>query len=256
MCGNNTLKPSDINILVVDDEPLILETVGSLFERFQFKVSISHSGNEAWTLVQKNNYNLILTDVRMPDGDGIELTKKVKARYENRTSVLFMSGFSDVLNEEIYHIGAEGKFTKPFDINAVREAIQRCLLAPEAKWAQKPPTGPRLITIEKKGLSISELESKKAVLFGRGGFFLSHAYVPPARGSIILFSIEILSPEPVKFKGAGIVRWIQTMGKNVIPGLGVEITSMGESEAKLYHQLFGNLIPFIPSLVRISGQNK
>lgn len=250
MCGIKTLKPADINILVVDDEPLILETIGSLFERFQFQVSISHSGNEAWNLVEKNNYNLILTDVRMPDGDGIELTKKVKARNENRTSVLFMSGFSDVLNEEIYHIGAEGKFTKPFDTNAVREAIQKCLLAPEAKWAQKPPTGPRLVTIEKKGLSISELESQKAVLFGRGGFFISHAYVPPARGSNILFSIEILNPKPATFRGAGIVRWIQTMGKNLTPGLGVEITSMSEPEAKLYHQLFGNMIPFIPSLAR------
>ena len=244
------MKPADVNILVVDDEPLILETVGSLFERFQFQVSLSHSGNEAWNLVETNNYNIILTDVRMPNGDGIELTKKVKARNGNRTSVLFMSGFSDILNEEIYHIGAEGKFTKPFDTIAVRDAIQRCLLAPHIRWAQKFPAETRMVTIEKSGISIADLETHKAVLFGRGGFFISHAFVPPARGTNIFFSIDIQHPKPITFKGVGIVRWIQTMGKNLTPGLGIEITNMDEPGAKLYHLLFGNLIPFIPSLAR------
>lgn len=244
------MKPSDVKVLVVDDEPLILETVGSLFEKFQFQVTLSHSGNEAWELAQKSNYNILLSDVRMPDGDGIELTKKIKARNGNNTSVLFMSGFSDVQNEEIFHIGAEGKFLKPFDTNAVRDAIQRCLLAPEVRWAQTPPQAPNLLTIEKIGQSISELEAHRVVLFGRGGFFISHSFVPPARGSPILFSIEIQNPNPVLIKGSGIVRWIQPMGKNLTPGLGIEIISMGESEAKFYSKEFGNRIPFIPSLAR------
>ena len=85
MRGIKSLKPADINILVVDDEPLILEIVSSLFTRYQFQVTICHSGNEAWSLVEKNNYNFILSDVRMPDGDGIELAKKVKARNGNNT---------------------------------------------------------------------------------------------------------------------------------------------------------------------------
>ena len=250
MRGKNCMKPSDVNVLVVDDEPLILETVGNLFERFQFQVTLSHSGNMAWELVEKNSFNIILSDIRMPDGDGIELTKKVKARNGNKTSVLFMSGFSDVLNEEIYHIGAEGKFSKPFDSNAVRDAIQRCLLTPVARWAQKPPQGPKIVKIEKIGHSISQLEAHKTVMFGRGGFFISHSFVPPARGSLILFSIEIQNPNPVLIEGAGIVRWIQTMGKNLAPGLGVEIVSMGESEANFYTQEFGNRIPFIPSSSR------
>ena len=64
------------------------------------------------------------------------LIKKIKARQVLRPRVLFMTGFSDVLNEQIYHYGAEGKFTKPFNLAAVRAAIQTCLLAPEAKWGQ------------------------------------------------------------------------------------------------------------------------
>ncbi len=243
------MKPSDIYILVVDDEPLILEAVSDLFKKFNFKVDTACSGNKAFELFQKNSYDLVLTDVRMPDGDGIELTKKIKAKDTIRPSVLFMTGFSDLLNQEIYHIGAEGKFIKPFDSKAVRQAIQSCLLAPHLKWSQPQSAGGRVLTIEKVGNDIASLEAQRSVLFGRGGFFISHAFAPPEKGSTVLFSIEIRKPTPISFKGAGVVRWIQNHGRNNIPaGLGIEITKLSESDAKIYQELFGKVIPFIPSM--------
>ena len=250
------MKPADMHIVVVDDEPLILELVSELFSKFEFRVSGAFSGNEAWKQIENEPCDLILSDVRMPDGDGFELIKKVKAKYGNRTSFLFMSGFSDFLNEELYHLGAEGKFDKPFDLNAVRDAIKKCFLSPELKWNHKVPSGDMLVSIKKSGSDVLELESKKSVLFGRGGFFISHAFVPPARGSSILFSIEIQKPQPITFAGTGIVRWIQSLGKNTAPGLGIEITSMGKDDAKIYNQLFGNRIPFIPSVLLSKQENK
>ncbi|MBC7419526.1 MAG: response regulator [Bdellovibrio sp.] len=250
------MKPEDVCILVVDDEPMILEILNDLFTAFQFQVDTAICGNEAWELVQQKSYNLVLTDIRMPSGDGIELTKKIKAHHPSHPSVLFMSGFSDLLNEEIYHIGAEGKFTKPFDAKAVRQAIQLCLLAPEAKWAQPfaTPATP-ILNIEKRGASVALLESEKSVLFGRGGLFISHAFTPPERGSTVSFSIEIQKPNHVILKGLGLVRWIQKHGKsNIPPGLGIEIIHLAPAEAKVYHELFGKLIPFIPSVARVMNE--
>ncbi len=242
------MKPSDFRILAVDDEPMMVETIADLFKSYQFNVDTANSGNKAWEMIEQNSYDLILSDIRMPDGDGIELAKRVRARHSRQPCILFMSGFTNLLNEELYHIGAEGKFTKPFNLGAVRHAIEKCLLAPEARWSQAVPTG-RLLAIEKKGKDIAELESTKAVIFGRGGFFISHSFTPPENDATITFSIEVSSPKPITFKGAGIVRWIQSHGKtNIPPGLGVEITNMSPELTKTYNEMFGNLIPFIPSL--------
>ncbi len=242
------MKTSDVRILIVDDEPLLLEMISDLFETYEFQVDKATSGNQGWELCQKNLYNLVLTDVRMADGDGIELTKKIKAHHPTVPSVLIMSGFTDLLNEEIYHFGAEGKFTKPFDNKAIRNAVQTCLLTPVARW-DKPLTGDRrTLNIKKTGESFSELESQKKVLFGRGGFFIAHALSPPDKGSIVTFTIEVQKPKLVTLKGEGIVRWIQHHGKHNIPaGIGIEIISLPQPESKIYQEYFGKLVPYIPS---------
>lgn len=242
---------TDVCILIVDDDPLLLETIAFLFQQFKFQVDTATCGDDAWALVEKKSYHLVLTDVRMANGDGIELTKKIMARGGKRPSVLFMSGFTDLLNEEIYHVGGEGKFTKPFDTRAVRSAIETCMLAPEAKWKQ-PLVVSGGLKIEKAGLSVAALEAEKSIVFGRGGFFISHAFAPPEKGSNVHFLIKIEQPEPFTLKGTGVIRWIQSHGKsNIPPGLGIEITNMDSANAKLYAEMFGELIPFIPSLNRM-----
>jgi CheY-like chemotaxis protein len=249
------MKASDVKILIVDDEPMLLEAVADLFKLFQFQVHQASSGNQAWELLKDNAYDLVLSDVRMPDGDGIELTHKIKARNPTSPSVIFMSGFSDLLNEEIYHIGVEGKFKKPFDFDAVRGAIELSLMAPEHRWAQPFQPGKEVIKIEKVAESIEELEEQKSVVFGRGGFFISHAFAAPEKGSTVLFSIEVKGADPVQFRGAGYIRWNQNHGKsNVPPGLGIEIVKMHSDDAKNYQRLFGQRIPFIPSLARAADE--
>ncbi len=249
------MKPSDIRILVVDDEPLILESVSYLFKSFQFNVDTAPSGNIAWTFLERNSYDLILSDIRMADGDGLELVKKVKARNVIKPGFLFMTGFSDVLNEQIYHLGAEGKFTKPFNISAVRTAIEACLLAPEAKWAQALPSS-KMMTIEKRARTLASLEHEKLVIFGRGGFFIEHSFSLPEKGKSISFTIKVESPTPMTFQGVGVIRWTQTSGKaNVPQGLGIEITHLPIDQAKIYNELFGKKISFIPSLAKKGQDN-
>lgn len=245
------MQPSDINLLVVDDEQMILENISALFSNFGFQVDCATSGNIALDMISKKDYNVVFTDIRMPDGNGIELVKSIKSKYGNKISVLFMSGFSDLQNEEVYHIGAEGKFSKPFNTQAVRGAIEQSLLAPFARWSQKSfVADPKSVMIEKKGDSIESLKSLKAVFFGRGGFFIAHNYAPPPKGTMIRFRIQFTDPQPTAFEGHGIVRWIQVAGRtNVPPGLGVEIVQMNPLLAKKYSLLFGNEISYIPSFV-------
>lgn len=243
------MKPADISMLVVDDEQLILETISTLFTSYGFYVDCASSGNIAWEMVCKNKYNVVFSDIRMPDGDGLELVRRIKSTYGNQIGVLFMSGFSDLQNEEIYHIGAEGKFSKPFNTKAARSAIEQSLMAPYARWSSSTfIADPKSVVIEKKGEDIKSLKAQKAVDFGRGGFFIAHNYAPPPKGSMIKFSIYIANPTPVLFQGHGVVRWIQAAGRSTAPpGLGVEIIQMDPSAAKTYTELFGSENAFIPS---------
>ena len=71
------MKPNSIRILAVDDDPMMLETIHGLFKSFQFLVETADCGNAAWELFNRQHFDLVVTDVRMPNGDGIELAKKL-----------------------------------------------------------------------------------------------------------------------------------------------------------------------------------
>ena len=243
------MKPAEIKILVVDDEPDMLELLQYLFKKFNFSVETASSGNEAWRFLKEDNdFNLVLTDVRMPDGDGIDLAKKIRNKNPTKPSILFMSGFSDLLNEEIYHIGAEGKFTKPFDNNAVRAAIETCMLVPYLRWKTKPFQDPRRIQIDFNSHNLKQLQEEKKVIFGRGGFFIAYDKSPPEKGTIISFEIKVSSPELIQFSGNGLVKWTHPRGSSGAPaGMGIEINYLPDAQAAKYHELFGALPQFIPS---------
>jgi CheY-like chemotaxis protein len=242
------LKPAEVKILIVDDEPMILETIGGIFQMYGFNVEFAENGIQAYEFTEKNNYNLILSDIRMPQGDGIELAKKIKAKKPNTPTILFMTGYTDVLNEEIYHIGAEGKFNKPFDAAAVRQAIETSLLAKDVRWEKSFSVSGRVFKIEKSAESLEKLEEDQVVLFGRGGFFLSLESPLPERNALVSFSIKIDGPEAIHFQGVGAVRWIQNQAKAGVPsGVGLEIINMRKTISHKYLSLFENRMAYIPS---------
>lgn len=249
------MKPSDVRILAVDDDQLMLEVVSDLFKAYKFPVDMASSGNKAWELAQRHKYDIVISDVRMPDGGGIELARRLKT-LDPKPSILFISGFADLLYEEVYHLGVEGFFAKPFDSLAVKKAIETSLLAPEARWASHYDVQ-GLLELRKTAPSLSEIETQKDVVFGRGGFFAVHRFAPPPRGTKVAFHFEISGGKPLTFSGVGIVRWVQAFAKNNIPlGLGIEILSMPPGQAVEYLKLFGQVLPFIPSPKQIEIEKK
>lgn len=252
------MKPQDISLLVVDDELELLDVIAELFSSYGFSVDTASSSPMAWELLQRKKYQIVLSDIRMPDGSGLDLIKRLKAAYGNEVSALFMTGFSDLQNEEVYHVGAEGKFSKPFDAKAVRTAIEQSLMAPYVRWNQTGFTAPhKTLLLEKSGENAETLKKQKQAYFGRGGFFIAHNYAPPAKGTVVQFAIQVQKPNPVLFKGYGVVRWIQVPGRTQAPpGLGIEIINMDLATSKVYLQLFGHEIPYIPSLVYAAEAEK
>ena len=72
------INPKEITILIVDDEIDLRDSIAFDYKRKGFNVLVASSGNEAFEIVKKNKVNVVLSDVRMPDGDGIELLYNIK----------------------------------------------------------------------------------------------------------------------------------------------------------------------------------
>lgn len=114
-------------VLVVDDDEFHREAVAFDLKRNGFRILEARSGKEAWQLFQKEKVDLVVSDIRMPDEDGIELLGRIRRRDPTIPPVILITGFTehDIQNPKDW--GAEALFNKPVDrkalISASREAV-------------------------------------------------------------------------------------------------------------------------------------
>ncbi len=112
-------------ILLVDDEEDIRDVLGIALADFGYEVHVAENGAEAMKIFMEINPPIVLTDIKMPGQDGIELLKRVK--HENpETEVVMITGHGDmaVAVDSLKHEAADF-ITKPIDVNAIRIALKR-----------------------------------------------------------------------------------------------------------------------------------
>ncbi len=112
-------------VLVVDDEKDLCEIVSFELEDIGFSVVTAHNGVEAFEVVQSQEIDLIVSDVRMTGGDGIELLENVKAYNPEKPPVILMTGFADVTEKDVLEKGAISMLAKPISFDELRESIER-----------------------------------------------------------------------------------------------------------------------------------
>lgn len=101
-------------ILVVDDEPQILGFLRDLFRGAGWEVQTASSGSEGVDLLERERFDVILTDLKMPGPDGIELLRTAK-KIQPETGVVMMTGYATVDTAiEAMRAGAFHYLTKPF----------------------------------------------------------------------------------------------------------------------------------------------
>lgn len=114
---------ANIKILVVDDEELLREVLSETFELHGAKVDSAESGRAALELVKKNNYDVIITDIRMPDGDGITLLENINKLNKPIPKLFVCSAYNDLTAEKVKKIGISKVFIKPFDLNDLLKGV-------------------------------------------------------------------------------------------------------------------------------------
>src|ERR1700677_4572551 len=102
-------------LLIVDDEPDLRDILCYSFQRKGYKTVQAENGSVAIDIVRSQKIDLVLSDIRMPGGDGMELLEEIKRHNSDLPTILFLTGFADVKLEEAYDKGCEAIFSKPFD---------------------------------------------------------------------------------------------------------------------------------------------
>lgn len=113
-------------ILLVDDDEVFRPALQKTLETLGFQVLSARHGLEATAIILKMQVDVIISDIRMPEMDGVALTKFVKAT--RPTPVVLMTGFADIIEtHEAYQLGADEFLAKPFERDDLMKAIKRCL---------------------------------------------------------------------------------------------------------------------------------
>lgn len=107
-----------MKILVVDDEPKIVEVLKAYLEKESYEVITSYGGNEALNIFRKESPDLILLDLMLPDISGEELCKII--RLESKVPIIMITAKTEEESElEGLNIGADDYITKPFSAKQV-----------------------------------------------------------------------------------------------------------------------------------------
>jgi len=109
------MRPSNSVVAVVDDEENIRETVGFALRREGYPVELFATGLEAWRTFQQKLPGLVILDITMPEMDGLELCRKIRAVSES-TPIIFLTSRADELDRVLgLEIGADDYLAKPVE---------------------------------------------------------------------------------------------------------------------------------------------
>jgi len=193
------------------------------------------SGEEAMEVISKNKVDLVVSDVRMPNGDGVFLLNEIKKSNVFMPVVMLVTGFSDLTLDEAYELGADAVFAKPYDREMLHACVARALRPLEEKFQRAHP---RIETDIKANFSYDKLPISvegRVLNIGRGGVFADVDAPFPMVGDEVQFAFAGKISQGKTITGTGIVRWMRDQAEGLYPkGFGIEITYLDEISRDLF----------------------
>lgn len=117
---------SGIKILVVDDDQNLLDLLDDTLTTIGYEATGSADGFEALEKLKQQKFDLVISDIKMPGMDGLELLREIRESYPD-LPVLFITGAG--LPETIEKAAPDGFLDKPFRISHIERLIENCLSA-------------------------------------------------------------------------------------------------------------------------------
>ena len=122
--------PVEATILVADDDPGIRKLLEGVLHSSGYRVLEASDGRQAVEHLGNNQVDLLITDLLMPDQEGIETIRAVRKRFPGLKIIAMSGGFGEQFLNIAKLMGADRMIRKPFETQAIREAIRHLLARP------------------------------------------------------------------------------------------------------------------------------
>ncbi|MBW2575428.1 MAG: response regulator [Deltaproteobacteria bacterium] len=114
-------------ILLVDDDPFILKSIGPALESEGYNITTADNGKEAVEMVARNDFDLVLTDMVMESVDGMDVLKAAK-EVNPDTMVIILTGYADMASAiDAFRLGVDDYIPKPSEPQEMYFRVERCL---------------------------------------------------------------------------------------------------------------------------------
>ncbi len=114
-------------LLIVDDDPYVLESISSLLREFGYTVHTCHNANEAMKQVKNYQFDVILTDIKMPHVTGIDLLQNIRT-YDQQIPVILMTAFAELdIAVDAIKRGAFDFITKPYNPDYLLHSVEKAV---------------------------------------------------------------------------------------------------------------------------------
>lgn len=176
--SRKSTKRSEINILVVDDDEAIRKFFTDIWEKRGHHVKAVSNGQEALREILKKNYHLVITDLKMPKMNGLNLVKEINKKAPN-TVIVAMTGAGTI--KDAVSLMKEGAFdvlAKPFGIDEINIVVDKALKHQELRYHNEEL---------RRRLRVSE----KLALIGRLAAGVAHELNNPLDGVMRFVNLSI-----------------------------------------------------------------
>jgi len=119
-----------MKILIVDDEVNLALGMLKVLTMYNHEAWVSKNGNEAWDFLSTHPVDVIITDIIMPQMDGIELIMKIKETYPDIRMIAISGGGRITAEDHLYgakRLGADAILKKPFSMNEILDILGKIM---------------------------------------------------------------------------------------------------------------------------------
>jgi len=191
--------PSEVpKILVIEDEDQVRQSYEDMFSFFGYEVESVQNGRAGLSRITKNDYDIVVTDLNMPEMNGIEVLKYIKKK-KPYIEVIVITGYATLENAiEAMKVGAYDYFAKPVDIEHVRIVISKCVQQIQSRKENEELRSltqslKELNELKDKFITITNHELRTPVTVLKGYVELIDYFLEDSRDENITEAIEIVS---------------------------------------------------------------
>lgn len=127
-----------LKVLWVEDNAIVRKVSKLMLENLDHEADVASSGKEALEFLSRNEYDLVITDIGMPEMNGWQLADIIKDKYDGKMKVAVITGWSDEIDEQTRkEHGVDHVLGKPFSIEQLKKLLDECAFRGTKKRSTK-----------------------------------------------------------------------------------------------------------------------